>query len=129
MAQDAADLVHHTELERLQREVARLRESLIASERDLAGLGQLEADYAELRALIDEALRERDAGRDLLRRAEADRDRAAADRDRAEADRDQWLARYGVVVGSLSWRLTSPLRRIGILVRGRRSESRDRQPA
>jgi SAM-dependent methyltransferase len=73
--------------EDLRAERDQLRAALVAAERDMAHVHQLEVELAEVSRLAEEL-------RDV------------------EVDRDRWLNRYEIVVNSTTWKLTGPLRKV-----------------
>lgn len=97
-----------------------LRAALLAAERDLARVRELEADLDEAREIV-EALRDAETSR-----LDAESGRWHAEialsvveaRARAiEAERDDWIKLYGDLVNSASWKVTAPLRSLAALVR------------
>ena len=106
----------------LQAEAAALRQAHAETQ---AALGRAAASHAAIAAERDALRQARDDASAGLRRAVADGQRAEADRDRARAERDrlhgeqamlrEWAAKdRAAVLSSRSWRLTRPLRRLGI---------------
>jgi ubiquinone/menaquinone biosynthesis C-methylase UbiE len=87
-----ADYLRELDVER-----AALRERLLYAERQLAALPTLRRETEDLATAVEELHRERN----LL-----------------SEDRERLLHRYNIAMGSKSWRLTEPLRRIGALFRG-----------
>ncbi len=77
------------ELYLAQQEIHQLRAALLSAEHDITRLHQLEADYAEFEQLTEQL----------------------------RANRDDILRRYNVVLRSRSWKVTEPMRRVGILAR------------
>ncbi len=86
----------------LQREMDQLRNELAKSEFELARMPELDAQLRELLEVNDELLR---LNHELQLRQTRMR------------DLEEIAERYGVLVGSSSWKLTRPLRQIGALLR------------
>jgi chromosome segregation ATPase len=92
-------------IEQLERENARLRDALLAAERDLADATQLRVEFDELRSLA-EAMQD-------------DLQAALRDLQATVTERDDQLERYQQVVNSSSWTATAPFRRAMAVVHRR----------
>ena len=104
--------------EATERELASLRAQLLTAETALAELPELREaarEAAQLRdrvALLERQLAEVVAELELRTDAIADRDLARAERDALAVERDHLRGVVEGLTGSVSWRVTAPLRRL-----------------